>query len=150
MKPSRTWGRLVEGVVLAALAPLVTACAGVTDAPMSQSRQPPMTASPTAETTSALPQSNECVGTVSIGSVSMESGGPMRGVGKVSDEGTFFTCGLGPLISLNKVADNAVTFTAAGAPVTIAKGSSATVGTYHITVFSIDAGTAVIKVVAPS
>jgi hypothetical protein len=61
-----------------------------------------------------------------------------------------FSCGAGPFISLNRITHNAVIFTAAGGPVTIADGSSATVGAYQITVISVDAGTAVFKVVAPS
>lgn len=86
------------------------------------------------------------MGTARVGSLEMTGGGEMV----VGPEGTSFSCRTGPLISLTRIANTAVTFTAAGVPVTITNGSSAAVGPYQITVLSIDAGTAMFKVIAPS
>lgn len=145
MTRSSTWRRLVEGVVLAPLTLLISCAGNVTDAPTSPTSQPSLAPSAQRETTSAAPP--ECMGTVSTEGRFRMSGGPLRTV--LTDEAFSFSCGTGQLVSLTEIADTAVTFTA-DAPVTITSGSSAAVGPYRITVLSIDAGTAMFKVVAPS
>lgn len=100
----------------------------------------------TTQPTSAALSSPECTGRLSAGSLRM-TGGPVRTV--IANGAASFSCGAGPLVSLT-LARSAMTFTDSGTPVTIANGSSATVGPYQITVLSIDHGTATFKIVAPS
>lgn len=79
------------------------------------------------------------------------TGGPVRTV--IINGEASFSCGAGPLVGVEKVTDAEVVFTASqssAAPVTITNGSSAAVGPYQITLLSIDADTAVFKVVVPS
>jgi hypothetical protein len=140
MDLSRAWQRHIGGVGLAALALVVTACASTP-----QTSQPSVTAPQVTETTSPAPQQHECTGTGRVGSLSMTGSGGSQ----ITPEATSFFCETGPFISLTRISNNAVTFTAAGAPVTIPNGSSATVGPYQIMVLSIDAGTANFKVISP-
>ncbi|GAA1228597.1 hypothetical protein GCM10009608_75710 [Pseudonocardia alaniniphila] len=59
---------------------------------------------------------------------------------------TTFSCGSSPVIAVEAVEDAGVTFTADGATVTIAPGSSATVGTAVIEVMRAGDGTAEFQV----
>lgn len=61
------------------------------------------------------------MGTASVGSISMTGSGDTV----IGPEGTSFSCETGPRVSITRIANTAVTFTAAGAPVTITKGSKA-------------------------
>lgn len=90
---SRAWRRLVGGVVLAALALLAIACAAsVRDAPTSQTSQSSLTASPAPETTSAAPQSRECMVTAGAGSIDKTGYGSVNFIDRVPH----FACETGP------------------------------------------------------
>jgi hypothetical protein len=55
---------------------------------------------------------------------------------------TSFSCGSGPLIGINAIDDSGVTFSADGAPVTVAAGSEGVVSSYRIGVTRTAGGSA--------
>ena len=155
MNLSRVWRGTVRGVLLAALAVLEASCSGsATDTFSAQSSQPLLTASPTPATTSTASQPKECMGTVGAGELSMSG----HGIGSSSAYRTpggsvvySFSCGAADVsIDDDKIKDNAVTFNTADGSVTIVNGSSGTIGSYEITVLSVDGDIAKFKVVVPA
>jgi hypothetical protein len=59
---------------------------------------------------------------------------------------TSFSCGRGPLIAIEEIDDSGVTFSADGAVVAVAPGSTGTVGAYRISVTGVEAGSAEFQV----
>lgn len=73
------------------------------------------------------------------------SGGGGRAV--TTNGVTSFSCRNGPLITIKGIAASGVTLAADGPETVIAEGSTATVGTYQVTVASIEGQKTVLQVV---
>ncbi|MCH6170503.1 hypothetical protein [Pseudonocardia alaniniphila] len=151
MKLLRTRQRVLGSVLVAVTLPMLvvagctTSIAGEpTSRPGASGQAAP---SPQSASPSVVPRASSgfCRLRVTPGGTSISSSGTSSRSSTVNGH-TTFSCGSSPVIAVEAVEDAGVTFTADGATVTIAPGSSATVGTAVIEVMRAGDGTAEFQV----
>jgi hypothetical protein len=101
-------------------------------------------ASPSPSRSSGRPAAGTCQMKVSSNGSIVSRGAGGRTI--TTNGRTSFSCGRGPLIAIESIESSGVTFSADGAPVTVAPGASETVGAYRISVSAADSGGAEFQV----
>jgi hypothetical protein len=136
--------RLLVGVASVAL--LTAGCSSSVPgeaSPASEDRAS-TSASPSPPRSSGRPAAGTCQIKVSSNGSIVSRGAGGRTI--TTNGRTSFSCGRGPLIAIESIDASGVTFTADGAPVTVAPGASETVGAYRISVSTADGGGAEFQV----
>jgi hypothetical protein len=144
--PSRT----VAARLLVAVASVVLLTAGCSssvpgEASPAADARPDATASPSPSRSSGRPAAGTCQIKVSTNGSIVSRGAGGRTI--TTNGRTSFSCGRqGPMIAIESIDASGVTFSADGAPVTVAPGATETVGAYRISVSTADASGAEFQV----
>jgi hypothetical protein len=150
VKILRTQSRTAAARLLVAVASATLLTAGCSSSvsgeasPASDDR-PGASASPSPSRSSGRPAAGTCQIKVSTNGSIVSRGAGGRTI--TTNGRTSFSCGRqGPLIAIESIDASGVTFSADGAPVTVAPGATETVGAYRISVGTADASGAEFQV----
>lgn len=134
-------------VAVASVALLTAGCSSSVpgEASPASDARPDASASPSPSRSSGRPAAGTCQIKVSTNGSIVSRGAGGRTI--TTNGRTSFSCGRqGPMIAIESIDASGVTFSADGAPVTVAPGATETVGAYRISVSTADASGAEFQV----